>query len=258
MAIPTPAPLRSAVAVASLICHPQATQEMVIVSPVSILAVRSTQTAISSRDSNSLRPLPGASGSIGTGDITISPAATRNNNAAGGLSTALYLNRTGTYSLVNNISLGGNANVANINNIAAGNPTLSGVISGDGQLYNETGNMTLSGVNTYTGRTTIFNGTVEIRNNMALGAAGDVNAGWSWVRSFDGTTEQNGSLVLSNGINSAEFVWVSSRLSSNLTPHIINKSGHNTLSGQITSDFGGTDSSANYKNVTLQSDGTML
>ena len=50
------------------------------------------------------------------------------------------------------------------------NQTLSGIISGSGELLKEnTSTLTLSGTNTYTGGTRIEAGTVEIQNSAALG-----------------------------------------------------------------------------------------
>jgi fibronectin-binding autotransporter adhesin len=195
----------------------------------------------------------GATGSIGTGDIIMNPAG-------GTLGTSFILARTGTYTLTNNIIMNGDANVARVRAYTpGGDTTISGIISGAGQvIVGEVGSaaLRLSGNNTYTGVTTLYDGTLEIRSNTALGDPGNADGAWTFLAA-KGATDVTGAVELSNNITSGEFFWLGTRAASNMAPHIINKSGHNTLSGTLSSDYGGNDSLVNYNNITLRSDGVV-
>ena len=86
----------------------------------------------------------------------------------------------------------------------------------------------LSGANTFTGKTTIAGGTLEIRNAAALGAA--TPAGNTII---DESGAEAGTLALSNNISTAEQLTLVGR-ASGTTAHIENVSGNNTISGAVT------------------------
>ena len=100
----------------------------------------------------------GATGSIGPGDITITSPSTT-------VAAALQLNRTGTYTLANNIAMNGGA--AEVRAIGGGNPTISGQISGDGKVVVNSvgGGLTLTGSNSYFGTTTVTSGTLLVNGD---------------------------------------------------------------------------------------------
>ena len=84
------------------------------------------------------------------------------------LKTGSTLAITGTNTLSKTITLSGNATVEVGGSVAAG---LSGVISGSFSLTKTgTGVLTLSGANTYTGTTTVSQGTLIAASNTALGS----------------------------------------------------------------------------------------
>jgi autotransporter-associated beta strand protein len=114
----------------------------------------------------------GATGSIGTGDITIT-------SPSGTVAAALQLNRTGTYSLANNIFMNGDA--AEVRAIGGGMPTISGPISGSGKVVVNSvgGGLRLTGNNSYNGTTTVTSGTLlvdgdntSVTGDLTVGAAG--------------------------------------------------------------------------------------
>ncbi|WP_181832519.1 autotransporter-associated beta strand repeat-containing protein [Bosea caraganae] len=109
----------------------------------------------------------GNNGAIGTGSLTVSGNATLSN--ANGASTAL----------ANNIAINaGQALTLTSGAGGAGSLTLDGVISGDGSVtISHPGGsfVELSGVNSYTGGTTISAGTLALSGSGALAASGAVN-----------------------------------------------------------------------------------
>ena len=142
----------------------------------------------------------------------------------------------------NTLTLSGNLNSGNAASIygfnGPGNITVTGNITTTtaGQITKLGGGLlTLSGANTYTGTTTIGNtlsdGTaVRATSNGALGSgAGTVliNAGTG-----SGLTP---SLQLAGGITLANPITATLRNIANATPEILNVSGDNTLTGNITS-----------------------
>lgn len=94
---------------------------------------------------------------------------------------------TGTLTLAGTLATNGNA----ITLTGSGNTTLSGVVSGGGSITKTgTGNTTLSGDNTYSGGSTLRNGTLTVGHNNALGT-GEVVIKGGILASNAGNTVSN-------------------------------------------------------------------
>lgn len=122
-------------------------------------------------------------------------------NSALSLANAVFIrnNSTGTLTLNGNINAGSNA----ITLDGAGTASnLNGVISGTGAaiIKNDTGTVTLSGANTYTGGTTINNGTVNANHASALGTSAVVLAGGTLASTSGASVNNTLSLTASSGI----------------------------------------------------------
>jgi autotransporter-associated beta strand protein len=92
-----------------------------------------------------------------------------------------------TFTGTNDLNLGTGAvamNNSRVINVAAGNLTVGGVISGSNRGITKNGNGTLilSGANTYTGTTTVNAGTLEAAHAGALSSTVQVNGGTLLVR----------------------------------------------------------------------------
>nr|WP_255263533.1 autotransporter-associated beta strand repeat-containing protein [Pseudomonas aegrilactucae] len=165
----------------------------------------------------------------GPGDLTKSGAATLTLNASN-----LYAGETlltaGTLVLGNNNALGsGVLSVTGASTLSSGDSAvvvnsriglnanltvdgsndfgLSGAISGNGQLIKAgTGNLTLSGVNTYSGGTALSGGTLSVGNNAALGSGALTATGTSTLKNTQSialmnTIVVNGDLTLDTASN---------------------------------------------------------
>jgi autotransporter-associated beta strand protein len=113
------------------------------------------------------------------------------------------------------------------------NLTISGIISETGGARTltkaGTGTLTLSGPNTYTGTTAISSGPLAISNNTALGTT----AGNTTIVATGATASPQ--LAISGNINSAENISLTGNTEQNqFNSAILNNSGVNTLSGNIT------------------------
>lgn len=110
-----------------------------------------------------------------------------NNQAAATINSVLT---TSTINLSANTLTFGFGSGQNTNGNAAAN--FRGVISGTGSLIkDDNNNQTLSGVNTYSGTTTVNAGILTVGNDSALGATGAAS----------GTTVANGAILELNGFN---------------------------------------------------------
>ncbi len=105
----------------------------------------------------------------------------------------------GTFTVSGNIDNGGNSLALK----GTGNTTLSGVISGTGNLLKaDSGTTTLSGANTYSGGTTVSGGTLRLENASALGAtsgAATVADGATLALASGGSTTFGANALTLNG-----------------------------------------------------------
>ena len=143
--------------------------------------------------------VPGFSGvsvsqTRGTGTNTI--------NSALSLSNAIFIrnNSTGTLNLTGIVSAGTNAITLDGTGI---NTTLSGIISGTGAsiVKNDSGTATLTQANTYTGGTTINNGTLNANNATALGSGTVTLAGGTFASTNSSSLSNTLTLTGSSGLS---------------------------------------------------------
>jgi autotransporter-associated beta strand protein len=176
--------------------------------------------------------------SLGSGSLT---ATTLN------LSNTATLTPGGSLSVttvnVDNATIAAGPLAASAINVSSSG-TIAANVSGVATLTKTSaGTLTLSGNSTYTGLTRLEDGNILVTSNNALGAAGG------------GTTIENGgntgagALQLSGNISIAEPILLSGRRGFtptntgpyNFNPHIVNVSGNNTITGNITLSTGGTN-----------------
>lgn len=144
----------------------------------------------------------------------------------------------------NNLILAGVTPTVTVNALGSGKTaTISAVIEGTAGLTKfGTGTLTLSGVNTYSGTTSISAGIFAITSNNALGATGAGN----------GTTVSNNAALWLNatGLTVAEPLTIRGD-GSNFTGALYNAVGTNTYSGLITVDPAGGARIGSNNNTTL-------
>ena len=143
----------------------------------------------------------------------------------------------------NNLILAGTTPTVTVNGLGTGKTvTISAIIEGtQGLTKAGNGTLTLSGVNTYSGASSISAGILSITGNNSLGAAGSGN----------GTTVSNNAALRldASGLNITESLTVQGD-GSNFTGALFNNSGNNTYSGLITVGAAGARIGAN-NNTTL-------
>lgn len=126
-----------------------------------------------------------------TGDVALSTGLTLSANEAA----------VGDVTINGDVDLGSNS----LTLVVAGDDSeLSGVISGTGNLTKEgNGTLTVSGTNTYTGVTSLNNGTTRITDSAAFGGSGLVNMAGTTTTTLeigaDGLTVANQFFIRNNG-----------------------------------------------------------
>ena len=144
----------------------------------------------------------------------------------------------------NNLILAGVTPTVTVNALGSGKTaTISAIIEGTAGLTKSgAGTLTLSGVNTYSGTTSISTGILAITSNNALGATGGGN----------GTTVSNNAVLQldATGLTVAEPLTIRGD-GSNFTGALFNNSGTNTYSGLITVDPAGGARIGSNNNTTL-------
>ena len=153
--------------------------------------------------------LVNASGSTSIWDLVVSPTNSISANVTTGLSnvgvTSAPILAGGTLTL-NNANSSSTAfsvtSTSTIQSPTTGTATLSGVFSGAGSLnFTGTGTTVLSGVNTYTGGTTVSSGTLQGNTTSIQGAItnnGKVVFDQPSTGTFSGTIAGSGSVVVQN------------------------------------------------------------
>jgi len=142
--------------------------------------------------------VPGFSGisvsqTNGTGTNTI--------NSDLSLANAIFIrnNATGTLTVTGDISAG--ANSITLDGTGT-NTNLTGIVSGAGAaiIKNDSGSATLSGANSYTGGTTLNNGTLTANHNTALGTGSVTLAGGTLASTSGATINNTVSLTANSGL----------------------------------------------------------
>lgn len=146
-----------------------------------------------------------------SGTLTLTGALTGitafNQQPLGQLDLSAYDLTTDSFSGAGSVILGGGLLTTGADNLST---TFTGVISGNGGLTKlGTGELTLSGANTYVGTTTISDGTLRITADGSLGTGGIVDNG-TLVLEHNGVITVNGVLtgsgsVIKTGAGSLEF-----------------------------------------------------
>jgi autotransporter-associated beta strand protein len=176
------------------------------------------------------------SGSISATSLNLSNGVTL--TPASGTITATTIN-------MDNATLGAGSVMPSAINVTSGGAIQSSVSGPATITKTGVGTLTISGNNTYTGGTRLEDGVLLVTHDNALGAT----SGNTFIE--NGGNTGAGYLGLSGGVTVAEPITLSGRRGFtptntppyNTNPHIVNVSGNNTLSGNITLFTGGTNHS---------------
>jgi autotransporter-associated beta strand protein len=119
---------------------------------------------------------------------------------------------------------------------SSGTITLNGAISGPGDLYqNGAGTVILGGNSTYTGSTNINHGALQVTHANALGTVA------SAVNVAGGDADGRLEIAGASFTKTAYFGGRGASHGANLTPHLVNVEGNNTLTANIFLTEGGYD-----------------
>jgi len=168
-----------------------------------------------------------------------------------GTAAAFTTGSTGALSISGTVSNGGFA--LTLNGSGTGASGISGVISGAGALTKSgTGTWTLSGANTYTGATTISQGTIAVGVNAPSGSSGALGNASSTITLNDGSTGSNNTALTINatGVTIGRTVTVAN-----------SGSGTVTLGGDSTLTSGTASFTGNVtlnKSASLQAGGSSV
>lgn len=179
---------------------------------------------------------------INTGTYTLTQNSSSTFTVGAGLSL----------SIAGNLRLSASGGTRTLTIAGAGDTNLSAILSnssGTGALYKSgTGTLTLSGANTYTGTTTVSQGTLQVNANAPSGAAGALGQASSTVTINDGSTGSNDTALLigADGVTIGRTVTVAN-----------SGSGTTSLGGNITSGTGTFGSTVTLnRSANLNADGT--
>jgi autotransporter-associated beta strand protein len=183
----------------------------------------------------------GSVGALGTAEITVVSGSTLDVNAAGTFDNNLTLGGTGlggrgALRFFNNINatFTGNIDLTATTRLQAesgATGTISGSITGSyGIDKTQSGTLILAGENSFTGSSNISGGTLRLTDGSGLGTP------------TAGTTIANGAtLQLTGSITCPEPLTLNGNNTAANATRVVNVSGNNTLSGNITPSAGGTN-----------------
>ena len=180
-------------------------------------------------------------GALGAADVVVAGGSTLDVNVAGSFDNDLSLGGTGlgargalrVYNNINATFTGSMAltAAARIQCETGATGTITGSITGDyGLEKTQAGMLVLSGENSFTGASTIAGGAVRITDGSGLGT------------SSAGTQINNAAVLqLAGDISSPEpLTFLGNNTAAN-ADRVVNASGHNTLTGNISPTSGGTN-----------------
>ncbi|MFM7561635.1 MAG: beta strand repeat-containing protein, partial [Planctomycetota bacterium] len=182
----------------------------------------------------------------GSGDIVINGASGSTTTTSG-----TGLRYTGATAATVNRNINAGSGWINLNS-STSSLTVSGVISGNAGLWvNTTGDVNLTGNNTYTGPTFVYNGNIRISSDANLGNGGGMNFGATstvgMILDGNWTTSRHINLSFSSLLNTQSFnaTWNGAVTSFNdnslsNTTATLNKSGSGSLTLTQANTFAGS------------------
>lgn len=209
-----------------------------------VLDVTSSQTGNLAITGNTIR-VKNIQIAAGAGSVTLGPVQ------IGGLAS------TTSHSITNNSSNGatqdvmlkGGGGTRNVTISGSGNYTINGRIDGGSPIDSNGFNFTKDGSgflflngnsfeisNPWNSTLTITNGVVRISNSHALGTVGSGTTGITTISSNAGAR-----LEFTGGISVAETLDIKGKSGGSTSSHLLNVSGNNSVTGNITLNTGGND-----------------